>query len=720
MPIEDIDYLYENSEKENFVVLIDSDKRNRTTWLKPNEFQIDFDEPFTNVYGIDILDVNIPRTMFSVEKHTNTLKFKSKTLSKWYEFGDYTEFEIGDRDYTIQEFIGELNNVTNLLYGNNISTNVDATNVTENRKSVLKFVNNENPPQPFVFDMKHSSLSSVLGFDTISDDSNTSNYTKLSENQLNNTLNTNTPINDYLFASVPTNVQTKNISINATNSTNISAQNVFPISQNSVMFHEIIFQESIVYDENDSIIYAAASSDIDTFSKGFFISSLSFDATPIQQLTTLKKTLNIQVNDPIDSDKIHNIAYDIDITYPNIYFDIYKLDASNEELYISSLVNNTSSSQSQFTKLTNETHYMLYDSTTNMYFYNIPDQEFNKRVFDLIRIEPIGNTKYFINYKFDLQTYQNDIMSLNSDHIDKVTTNIIQQNLSKASTTSITQFKQNVNNSLNSHIAIIFNDQTKFNVAYNQFTSSPITQSVNVINPDQTVGSQSIPDGIYIPSTNLKHRKYNPTGITTGLSVYYKIVYIDSFELISPGLVKLFGERYVTIHCDNIEEHLKGSRMYNHYSPGLALVNLGLIGFAQVRTEFYSVKYKEFHPIGRLSNLKFSVKRNDGELYDFKNVNWHMLISVKYYAPKKMKYRGESSLNPNYMYNFMKYSNKFLHNSTITSDNDDSDEESVDEEMLHTTLMKKEQEYTQKYINEHEYYTDNTTTSNEDSDDESN
>jgi hypothetical protein len=137
--------------------------------------------------------------------------------------------------------------------------------------------------------------------------------------------------------------------------------------------------------------------------------------------------------------------------------------------------------------------------------------------------------------------------------------------------------------------------------------------------------------------------------------IKYKVDYFSSFSITSPGIIQLYGERYVTIHCDNIESHLRGSMMYNDYSPGLALINLGVTGYSESRNDFVSVKYKEFHPIGKLNNLKFSVKTSENKLYDFKNVNWHMLLAIKYYVPIKMFKFEHSVLNPNYNQNFLEY-----------------------------------------------------------------
>ena len=73
MSIEDIDYLYKNSIKDNAVIFVDSSKRDKLTYPDPNSYTINFDEPFKYVYGIEILDASIPRTMYQVDENNNKL-----------------------------------------------------------------------------------------------------------------------------------------------------------------------------------------------------------------------------------------------------------------------------------------------------------------------------------------------------------------------------------------------------------------------------------------------------------------------------------------------------------------------------------------------------------------------------------------------------------------------------------------------------------------------
>ena len=70
MSIEDVDFMKQHSIKENFTFVIDSSKRNKTEYPNPNNYSITFDMPFKNVFGIEVLDVSIPKTMYNIDINT--------------------------------------------------------------------------------------------------------------------------------------------------------------------------------------------------------------------------------------------------------------------------------------------------------------------------------------------------------------------------------------------------------------------------------------------------------------------------------------------------------------------------------------------------------------------------------------------------------------------------------------------------------------------------
>lgn len=71
--IEDVDYLWENCEKQSYLLYIDSSKRDKRVYPHPSHYVLEFDKPFRFVFGYDILDAMIPTTMYNVEASNNTL-----------------------------------------------------------------------------------------------------------------------------------------------------------------------------------------------------------------------------------------------------------------------------------------------------------------------------------------------------------------------------------------------------------------------------------------------------------------------------------------------------------------------------------------------------------------------------------------------------------------------------------------------------------------------
>ena len=99
--------------------------------------------------------------------------------------------------------------------------------------------------------------------------------------------------------------------------------------------------------------------------------------------------------------------------------------------------------------------------------------------------------------------------------------------------------------------------------------------------------------------------------LSTYETILYYIQYMkfSYFSIISPGMLNLAYENYIILRCEEIENHIRGSYDVKEFSPGLGVLNIDVQGYASGRTEFYSIIYKEFHPIGRLSKLKFRFER---------------------------------------------------------------------------------------------------------------
>ena len=75
MSIEDINYLKDNSIKQNYTFLIDSTDRDRDKFPNPNKYVVEFTVPFKNVIGMEIIDASIPRTMYNIDVENNLLYY---------------------------------------------------------------------------------------------------------------------------------------------------------------------------------------------------------------------------------------------------------------------------------------------------------------------------------------------------------------------------------------------------------------------------------------------------------------------------------------------------------------------------------------------------------------------------------------------------------------------------------------------------------------------
>lgn len=71
--IVDVDYLHENSEEDNTVIFVDSESRDYNVWPTPSEYSITLDQPFKNVFSVEIIDASIATTMYNVDKYQNDL-----------------------------------------------------------------------------------------------------------------------------------------------------------------------------------------------------------------------------------------------------------------------------------------------------------------------------------------------------------------------------------------------------------------------------------------------------------------------------------------------------------------------------------------------------------------------------------------------------------------------------------------------------------------------
>ena len=188
MSIEDIAHLKINSIKQTCVILIDSKNRDFNMYPDPNNYVVNFNVPFKNVIGFDIIDTSIPRTMYSIDKYNNSLYLYIHTdIHTDISFEDiinsidinntndptfnglFKEFKLNTGDYNLPTFID--------IFNTAIADFIKINFITKDPENPLYFVADSlsipteltdfiqfKSKFPFIFNMKDSTIAETLGF----------------------------------------------------------------------------------------------------------------------------------------------------------------------------------------------------------------------------------------------------------------------------------------------------------------------------------------------------------------------------------------------------------------------------------------------------------------------------------------------------------------------------------------------------------------------------
>lgn len=205
--------------------------------------------------------------------------------------------------------------------------------------------------------------------------------------------------------------------------------------------------------------------------------------------------------------------------------------------------------------------------------------------------------------------------------------------------------------------------------------------------------------------SNIINRTFK-SGIGKGDDGKYEIAstYLDKQNLQMPGLVNLIGDKYIKLRSDTIEQHLHNSISNSKNAIGLGLFKLGVSGYVDNRFDFVNVKYRDFHPIGKLSSIDFRFETLYDTLYDFKGVNHNFLLNIKFYTPIQERNKVDYVLNPNYNPDILEY-------KKLQYEKYDSDEDLVNgTNDFKNNFLKAEKKYEHSSDEDLEYLSDNSDT----------
>lgn len=605
MPIDDIHYLYKNNVKENIVLLIDSNKRDKKRWRSPAEFVVEFPEPFKNVYGVELLNASVARTMFTIDKHNNRFSVLTNSYVNKINTGDLNDYKYSDIDMSITDFkdankmMDELSNALEALddqfdktFSAITAIEGQETNIDITTKQFLKF---QSSKTPFIVNKRLSTLNKTIGFSLLADEVDDESY-----KVLKNCINTD-------IVSFST--------IHNDHHEQIIFTDVCSVSQSDVNTIEETDTKKIVrLPLNLKKIYNA----------GVFITSivrLNTDDTTYDMTSMMKNKYTFdEIILEIPSISSFTITNDMELEIKYYYLiDNFKTltNESEDELFISK--NDTHAEDEQNLTIDDDYTVDVMDNTLEI-----------KKMADTV----IGSDEGIFVKSFVIQINELQNVYLSSTGVTFIHVlfsgehNIVFRcKYYKENNKFYIKYEKPLDSQYFNHIHVNLSLHT-LSVLYGDIVENIIIVADRIAEEDNEDG-----ESISLPKLN------NFQLFTT------------NFSLIPPGIINFATENYVTLHIKEIEEHIRGSYDANNVSPGIAMLNVDVqSGYADNATEFTRVEYKEFHPIGKLSKLHFRLQRKlTTELYDCKGVDVHYLLSIKMLNPAKLNEKKlEYSLNPNY------------------------------------------------------------------------
>ena len=153
--MDDVAFLQENSEEASYLFVVDSADRDTAVYKTPSQYQVNFQNPFRNVFSLQVLDVSIPRSEYIVSASSNTLVYQMQ--------GDQVKtLVLTPGDYQVDRLMGDLNGLlaeqADHTTGNYLT--VQALTSPPDLSSKLKFT----CAVPFTLYASQSSMRGVLGF----------------------------------------------------------------------------------------------------------------------------------------------------------------------------------------------------------------------------------------------------------------------------------------------------------------------------------------------------------------------------------------------------------------------------------------------------------------------------------------------------------------------------------------------------------------------------
>jgi hypothetical protein len=620
MSIEDINYLKNNSIKQNYTFLIDSTDRDRDKFPNPNKYVVEFTVPFKNVIGMEIIDASIPRTMYNIDVENNLIYYYLGTNEEDNVIKNGVTEKIACNlikyncsyidSYTLLENSGyiELSNNINIynIYANYVNTYGNETLIGGNELGITySFKVKAEAIYNYDYSKDNTYCIFSFGYYHLWNQTNT-NYTAMTVNVLKKIEG---ELYDIQFIIGDGSIEgDKNIIANV------------DLSEEVHICWTILENKWNIYISNNSLSLN-------------IVQQFTVKKT-IKNVFYIKKYIGRSLSAPITLNKTGN-------NYKGYWNDGAKMYIKDFKIYNRELKTNEIALCRNNTIIKGLTiWYKLYDNDNDTKNY--------------------GENEY-INYidifnKISIDTGDYTLKTFLLNYEEKEDSEIgFKKHSEPAELTNLIDIYSRLPFILDMERSTIYE-----NLGFDLYNS---------INP-LYINDRYQYKSIY--NTDRRMYKMFHSIINTKLTKVIDNIEFDKNIITSPGIVYLIGNKYIVLKCPEIEEHLFGSLSYSKYSLGLAKFRVDNVGINSERLAITKLPIREFHPIGKLSRISLRFETNKGLLYDFKGVNHNIVFAIYYYEPKQNKFPEGSILNPEYKMNYIDYQ---YYQEEIEGDSDDENEE---------------------------------------------
>jgi len=661
MPIEDVEYLIDNSDTNSYIVRADSSMRDKLAFPTPSMFALNFTQPFSYVYGVDVLDASMPSSMWNIEPINNSFKYHQVWINRASEYigreslrkETFYRYHFQDTSFfpeLVSCFDRKDNNrilftdEENATYVDQILPSSQRDNMIAMRRIKgcvpLRPVNALNDDgRYFYLQFRDRMLAlfahltdvmdvikSIPGIRTlnISPDQTTYTYHGLSETILPIVHEVHDNITVYILEHVNLydDLQTS-LPFTKCSQIDVSTEDTYYV------FDDILYTQDSSYSRD----YSDSTQEMINVLTRDNSQKHMFDYANVIHVNTDTHIYRLQIDDGVVVD--FPLVYDASKNYENVVFYYNKsLSVSNRayfDAYLKSLVhydfkyfNNTEYVNIIEKKVLHSVGFKWCSAIMLNGFVEIESSNYNIFDFMIALEQGITESVQVTNTKGVRYSYPFDSPFL--------------INVKKA----------------NANGPVTRTGKIKFIV-------QSVRETFFMIDIDNTTMSENIGFSVF-KSVNksstdiLFERILHPTRKNLLASVTQG----DDEQIIPPGVVYLLGVRYVVLRCPEIES-LIGSQSYDVSSGGIGIFKLALNQeTVQQRLDFVHFVRKPFHPIEKMDRLTFRFELKDGQLYDFKGVDMFMILQINTYVPKRKQHFDPkmSVLNPNYDPDFMRYLNR--------------------------------------------------------------